>query len=366
MHGTDNRRVIVTGASSGIGAAFARRLAGTGMNLLLVARRQDRMADLKKELVTRHGIDIDVLAADLAAPDAAAEIEAFVRQNGWQICGLINNAGFGANGAFEALPLDKQLAMITVNISSLVALTHRFIPALKSAQGAFIINVASTAAFQAVPGMAVYGATKAFVLSFTEALHEELKSTGIAVSALCPGATASEFAQTANIELSRLFRLGVMSADAVAATALAKRRRAGRRHGMAKPGVGCRREILVARDGPQDRGPFDAVMKAIRKRARGEEQKALRRAQILAAAEARFHATGYERISLSEIAADVGLTKAALYRYFRSKEALFIGLFDRAFARLLEGARTVDARDPAGPSPKPSSAIRFTAASAPS
>ncbi|KZZ46320.1 short-chain dehydrogenase, partial [Oleiphilus sp. HI0085] len=140
--------------------------------------------------------------------------------------GLINNAGFGDRGAFTELSLDRQLQMIQLNVTSLVDLTHRLIPKLSQQSNSFIINVASTAAFQAGPNMAIYYATKAFVLSFSEALYEELKGQGIAVSTLCPGATASEFASEANMTNTKLFKAGAMTAEAVVRKSLKKKDRA--------------------------------------------------------------------------------------------------------------------------------------------
>ena len=140
--------------------------------------------------------------------------------------GLINNAGFGDRGQFADLDLQRQLDMVQVNVTALVDLTWRLVPALKQAQDAFVINVASTAAFQAGPNMTIYYATKAFVLSFSEGLHEELKASGVAVSALCPGATDSEFATEAHMTDTLLFKAGTMRTDAVVKKSLAARRRA--------------------------------------------------------------------------------------------------------------------------------------------
>ncbi|MDX1598970.1 MAG: SDR family oxidoreductase [Marinobacter sp.] len=218
--------VLITGASAGIGEVFARELAAEKQNLILVARREDRLAALAGELSEQYGVSVEVLAADLAAADGAEQVAATVTSSGWALSGLINNAGFGDRGAFTELSLERQLNMIQVNVASLVSLTWKLLPKLKENQGSFIINVASTAAFQAGPNMAIYYATKAFVLSFSEALNEELRETGIAVSALCPGATESEFAAEANMTDTKLFKAGAMSAEAVVKRALARRRNA--------------------------------------------------------------------------------------------------------------------------------------------
>jgi short-subunit dehydrogenase len=218
--------VLITGASAGIGDAFARALAAEKENLILVARREDRLSSLAQELSESFGVSVEVLAADLATSDGVNKVITTVASRNWQLKGLVNNAGFGDRGAFSELTLERQINMIQVNVTGLVALTRQLIANLEATQDSFVINVASTAAFQAGPGMAIYYATKAFVLSFSEALHEELRGSGIAVSALCPGATDSEFAAEANMTNTRLFRAGTMSAQAVVSTALARRRNA--------------------------------------------------------------------------------------------------------------------------------------------
>ncbi len=169
------------------------------------------------------------IASDLAQAGAAEKLVADMAAQKVELTGLINNAGFGDRGDFSDLPLQRQLDMIQVNVTALVDLTWRLVPQLKASshsttagQGAFVINVASTAAFQAGPNMSIYYASKAFVLSFSEGLHEELKKEGVAVSALCPGATASEFAQEANMTNT----LGTMTTEAVVSKALAGRHRA--------------------------------------------------------------------------------------------------------------------------------------------
>ncbi|PLX37695.1 MAG: short-chain dehydrogenase [Hyphomicrobiales bacterium] len=223
---TPGRRVLITGASSGIGMAFARQLGAGGHDLVLTARREENLRSLADEIRDRHGVAVDYLTVDLAERDAPARIDAAIAARDWKLGGLINNAGFGALGRFERIPVERQCGMIDVNVTRLVELSHRMIPHLQGAPGAFIINVASAAAFQAIPKFAVYAATKAFVLSFSEALHEELRGKGITVSALCPGATDTEFAEAANMTHSGLFDRGVMTADDVARIGLAKRKNA--------------------------------------------------------------------------------------------------------------------------------------------
>ena len=184
---------LITGASAGLGAEFARQCAARGEALLLVARRRDRLEALKSEI----GGDVHLIAADLAEAGAAESLMAQVAAEGLAVATLINNAGFGGGGAFAGQPLDRQREMIDLNVRTLTLLCHLALgPMIERGKGA-ILNVASTAAFQPGPGSAVYFATKAYVLSFTEALHQELKGSGIKVSALCPGPTATEFGEVA-------------------------------------------------------------------------------------------------------------------------------------------------------------------------
>lgn len=197
---------LITGASAGLGEGFARALAAEKRDLILTARRTDRLEALATELRDAHGIAVDVFAADLADADAPTKLVADIHAAGLVIDTLINNAGFGGRGAFADLPLAPQLGQIDVNCRALVALSHAVLPAMIAARRGSILNVASTAAFQPGPWMAVYYATKAFVLSFSEALHEEVKATGVHVSALCPGPTRTEFADVAGMGDSALFK----------------------------------------------------------------------------------------------------------------------------------------------------------------
>jgi short-subunit dehydrogenase len=181
---------------------------------------------LAKYLSEKHGVKVETLAVDLASPEGSESVAQQILRAEWSIVGLVNNAGFGDRGAFIDLPLDRQMQMIQLNISTLVELTHRLLPNMQKQQAPYIINVASTAAFQAGPNMAIYYATKAFVLSFSEALHEELGGQGVMVSALCPGATKTEFAAEANMLDTRLFKAGAMTPEAVVKQALKQRNRA--------------------------------------------------------------------------------------------------------------------------------------------
>jgi hypothetical protein len=196
-----NTTTLITGASSGIGEAFARKLAALGHDLLLVARSEEKLIALCNVLGRSHDIRAQYFVLDLSHADAPARLLEETRQRGLQIDFLINNAGFGSMGDFASLDLERELNMIDLNVRSLVELTHRFLPPMRERKAGTIINVASTAGFQPVPFMATYAATKAFVLSFSEALWEENRPFGIQVMALCPGVT-----ETAFFEASRMKR----------------------------------------------------------------------------------------------------------------------------------------------------------------
>jgi short-subunit dehydrogenase len=186
-------RALVTGASSGIGAAFARALAARGQDLVLVARGTAKLEALATELAAQHGIAADVISADLARIDAADAVASELATRGIAVGTLINNAGFATHGEFGELDAAREGDEVMVNVHSLVALTRALLPAMLKRRAGGIINVASTAAFQPVPYMATYGATKAFVLSFSQALAEEVREHGVQVVALCPGQTETAF-----------------------------------------------------------------------------------------------------------------------------------------------------------------------------
>lgn len=195
---------LVTGASAGLGAEFARQCARRGETLLLTARRRDRL----ERLANAVG-GAEVIALDLGEPGAAARLMAEAEARGLAVERLINNAGFGLSGRFAELPADRQRAMIDLNVTALTELCRLALPGMIERRRGFILNVASTAAFQAGPNMAVYYATKAFVLSLTEALHQEAKGTGVHVTALCPGPTATEFFDVAGAGEGRLAKMAV-------------------------------------------------------------------------------------------------------------------------------------------------------------
>jgi short-subunit dehydrogenase len=186
------KTALITGASSGIGEAFARELAQRGMHLIMVARSTDRLQALATELTSTYAIRAEVLSFDLGIEHVAQRIQQEIVQRGLVIDMLINNAGFGLSGRFEDLAPERDHQQMMVNITALVDLTHAFIPQLLARKGA-IINIASTAAYQPLPYMAVYGASKAFVLSFSVALSEEYRNRGLRVLVLCPGATETNF-----------------------------------------------------------------------------------------------------------------------------------------------------------------------------
>lgn len=193
---------LITGASAGLGSEFARFCGRRGEATVLVARRRDRLEALQSQI----GGDIHVLAIDLSKAGAAKQLMEEIAARGLSVDKLINNAGFGGGGRFADQSLERQREMIDLNIAALTELCHLALgPMLERRKGA-ILNVASTAAFQPGPGSAVYFATKAYVLSFTEALHQELKGTGVKVSALCPGPTATEFGEAAGYKGPQLKR----------------------------------------------------------------------------------------------------------------------------------------------------------------
>jgi short-subunit dehydrogenase len=191
---------LVTGASMGIGAVFARELATRQYNLVLAARSEDKLHAIAEELQACHGIKAEVIVGDLTDTSVPQSIFETVASWDWSIDLLINNAGFGDYGEFATRDRDKQLAMLQLNIMALVELTHLFLPAMQARRSGGIINVASIAAFQPMPYLSVYAATKAFVLSFSEAIRAENRYLGIKVQCLCPGATESNFAAVSGLE----------------------------------------------------------------------------------------------------------------------------------------------------------------------
>lgn len=210
---------LITGASGGIGLELAREIAADGWNLILVARDSKKLEKAKKSLTKEFGVKVETLSADLSKPGSASQLYKNLKKSKHTVSLLVNNAGFGLNGRFHESDLKKELDMIRLNVESLVELTHLFSQEMvKKGQGK-ILNVASTAGFQPGPQMANYYATKAYVLSFSEAISEELKPSGVTVSCLCPGPTSTEFFKRANMEKANLAKSGsllVMDASSVA------------------------------------------------------------------------------------------------------------------------------------------------------
>lgn len=207
---------LVTGASSGIGKAMLPLFAADRHDLVLVARRADLLAQEQEALVKRHGVRVHTIALDLGAAGAPAELFARTRQLGVDVDILVNNAGFGLYGDFHSQPPDRQRDMISVNITALTELTRLYVEPMVQRRSGRVLQVASTAAFQPGPRMAVYYATKAYVLSLSEALSFELADKGVTVTALCPGPTTSEFMTVAAYKPPPLFSKALMTSEEVA------------------------------------------------------------------------------------------------------------------------------------------------------
>ena len=199
---TIDSTVLVTGGSAGIGAALARELADRSYNLVLVARRADPMRELGEELAHTHGVHVDAEAADLADADARTALLARLQGGEREIVGVCNSAGFGSFGRFADLPLEREQAVVRLNAEALHHVCGAFLPRMVEHGVGAVLNIASTAAFQPVPGLATYAATKAFVQSFSEAVHAELEGTGVSVTCLSPGPTRTRFGRVAGLEAS--------------------------------------------------------------------------------------------------------------------------------------------------------------------
>lgn len=195
-----SQTTVITGASSGIGSALARGLAAAGSDLVLVARRRDRLESLAAELRDAYDTQVTVIAADLATPRPGLALRSELRRRGVTITSLVNNAGFGTDGAFANEDPDRLADEIALNVAAVVDVTHALLDDLRAANHGVLLNVTSDAAYQPIPGMAVYSASKAFVLSFTEALWGELRGSGIRVLAFAPGLTRTEFFDTLGTE----------------------------------------------------------------------------------------------------------------------------------------------------------------------
>lgn len=191
---------IITGASKGIGKSIAIELAKKGFNLLLIARSAGELESLSCDLASEYGIATDFLAIDLGKPSAPKIVADWISEKNYRINTLVNNAGYGMWGEFKELDLEAQMEMCRLNMDTLIGLCHLLIPALSQEKQSYILNISSTAAYQAVPTLAIYSATKAFVLSFTRALRFELKNTSISVTCMSPGPVDTGFAHRAGLD----------------------------------------------------------------------------------------------------------------------------------------------------------------------
>ena len=234
MKSRASETALITGASSGIGAELARLAAADGCGLVLVSRRRERLEAMARELSVAHGISARVLTADLSRPNASRRIAGELENEGLRIDVLVNNAGLGLYGEFSKSDLDRQLEVLQVNAVALTELTRLLLPGMIERGRGRVLNVASTAAFQPGPYMAVYYATKAYVLSFSEAIAEELKGTGVTVTALCPGPVTTEFQEVAGVDAALFPKPLVMDAPEVARAGWEAARRGKR---VVVPGV---------------------------------------------------------------------------------------------------------------------------------
>lgn len=213
------KATLITGASGGIGEAFARRLAAEKHNLVLAARSEEKLRSLCDELGAKHGVTADFIAVDLTDTNADRRVFEETEKLGVEVDWLINNAGFGSMGEFADLDREREVHMIDLNVRCLVALTHRYLVRMRERRRGTIINVSSAAGFQPIPFMATYAATKAFVTSFSEAIAEENRPYGIQVLALCPGPTETNFHAAADMEASLSVK-GFQTAEEVVETAM--------------------------------------------------------------------------------------------------------------------------------------------------
>ncbi len=219
---SESATALVTGASAGIGEAIARQLASRGHGVTLVARREERLRALAGELSEGHGVRAEAIAADLGDAAARDQLAAQIEDLGLEVEILVSNAGFGDPATVVDSDRERLLAMLRLNCEALLDLQARYLPAMVGRGRGAVINIASTAAFQPIPGTATYAATKAFVLSLSEAVHEELKGTGVTLTAVCPGPVKTEFMKAAGIEQAEEQLPGVfwMTSEAVANAAV--------------------------------------------------------------------------------------------------------------------------------------------------
>jgi short-subunit dehydrogenase len=190
---------LITGASKGIGRSIAENLAAKGYSLLLIARSENLLQQAKEEIENRYKVDVRYLSVDLSTATAAQQVFDWCGQNNFPVSVLVNNAGYGLSGAFESYPLEQHLNMVQVNCLTLVQLTHLFLPRLKQQTKGYILNIASSAAYQAVPYLSLYAASKSFVLQFSRGLDYELRKSNVSVTCISPGATDTDFVTRAKI-----------------------------------------------------------------------------------------------------------------------------------------------------------------------
>ena len=190
---------LITGASKGIGKAIAEELAGRKFNVLLIARSGEMLQVVADGIRSRHGVQVDWLALDLSSGDAAQKVVDWCKSKQYTITALVNNAGYGLSGPFEKYGLEEYLNMMQLNMTALVSMTRLFLPALRQQSRAYILNIASSAAYQAVPGLSLYAATKSFVLAFSRGLHQELHGGPVSVTCISPGATDTDFPSRAQV-----------------------------------------------------------------------------------------------------------------------------------------------------------------------
>ena len=242
---SDSSTCLVTGASAGIGTEIARQLAQRGHAVTLAARRRDRLTELARELKAEYGVRADTVTCDLSSAAARKRMVQTIERRGAQVDVLVNNAGFGSAGRFQELDADAEVRMVRTNVEAIVDLCTTYVPQMVARGSGAVLNVASVASFQPVPRQTTYAATKAFVLSFSEGLHQDLRGTGVTATALCPGPTRTEFGETAGIR-EELFEVPglVYSAEEMAVAGVEAMER-GRR--VVVPGVTNRVGALSGR-----------------------------------------------------------------------------------------------------------------------
>lgn len=246
---SDSSTCLITGASAGIGAEIARELAERGHGVTLVARRKDRLDALAEELAARHGIKADTVACDLSSAAARGRMLKTVKGRVRDVEVLVNNAGFGTGGLFQELDAETELSMVRTNVEAVVHLCTAFVPGMVERGRGAILNVASLAAFMPVPRQATYGATKAFVLSFSDAVSADLHGTGVSVTSLCPGPVPTEFGEVADIDEKLMDIPGVSVSPADTAAAAVEGMEKGRR--VVLPGAATKASALAGRLTPR-------------------------------------------------------------------------------------------------------------------